>query len=59
MSMVVSGAASRVTLSGLKFGDELVATVSRRSATPRAFVLEPIPWPEDAGCDLIVRRVDE
>lgn len=58
MELVASGAASRITLSGLKFGDEL-ARRFRMDAQSRGLRLEPILWPEDAGCDLIVRRIDE
>ena len=58
IAMVASGSASRITLTGLKFGEEL----SRRfqaEAHSKGLHLEPIIWPEDAGCDLIVRRIDE
>lgn len=58
IAMVASGSASRITLTGLKFGEEL----SRRfqdEAQSKGLRLEPIIWPEDAGCDLIVRRIDE
>lgn len=58
MELVASGAASRITLSGLKFGEEL-ARRFRQDAHSRGLRLEPIPWPEDAGCDLIVRRTDD
>ena len=58
IALVASGSASRVTLSGLKFGEQ-VAGRFRVEARSKGVVLEPIPWPEDAGCDLIVRRIDE
>lgn len=58
IAMVSSGAASRITLSGLKFGEQL-ARRFRAEARSRGLHLEPILWPEDAGCDLIVRRIDE
>jgi hypothetical protein len=58
IAMVSSGAASRITLSGLKFGEQL-ARRFRVEAQSRGLRLEPIIWPEDAGCDLIVRRIDE
>jgi hypothetical protein len=58
ISMVVSGAASRITLTGLMFGEEL-ARRFRADAEPQGIRLEPILWPEDTGCDLIVRRIDE
>jgi hypothetical protein len=58
IALVASGSASRVTLTGLKFGEQ-VARRFRAEAHSKGVVLEPIPWPEDAGCDLIVRRIDE
>jgi hypothetical protein len=58
MALVASGSASRITLSGLRFGEQL-ARRFRAEATSRGLVLDPILWPEDAGCDLIVRRVDD
>ena len=58
IALVASGSASRVTLSGLKFGEQLAGRF-RVEARSQGVVLEPIPWPEDAGCDLIVRRIDE
>jgi hypothetical protein len=58
IQMVASGPASRVTLTGLKFGEQL-AHRFQAEARSRGLLIEPIPWPEDAGCDLIVRRIDE
>ena len=58
MAIVASGAASRVTLTGLKFGEQL-ARRFRVEAQSKGLHLEPIIWPEDSGCDLIVRRTDE
>ena len=58
IELVASGSASRITLTGLKFGEQAAARF-RLDATARGIVLEPILWPEDAGCDLIVRRIDE
>jgi hypothetical protein len=58
ISLVASGSATRITLSGLRFGDQ-VAERFRADAAARGVHLEPILWPEDAGCDLIVRRIDE
>jgi hypothetical protein len=55
---VASGSASRVTLTGLKFGEQM-ARRFRAEAHLKGVALEPLPWPEDAGCDLIVRRIDE
>ena len=58
IELVASGSASRITLSGLKFGEQ-VARRFHAVAAARGIRLEPLPWPEDAGCDLIVRRIDE
>ena len=58
IALVASGSASRVTLTGLKFGEQ-VARRFRAHAESEGVRLEPIPWPEDTGCDLIVRRIDD
>ena len=58
LALVASGAASRVTLAGLRFGDELTARFSQEAAAA-GIRIEPLFWPDDAGCDLIVRRIDE
>jgi hypothetical protein len=58
IALVASGAASRITLTGLRFGEQL-ARRFRAEAVAKGIRLEPLPWPEDAGCDLIVRRIDE
>ena len=58
IALVASGSASRITLTGLRFGEQL-ARRFRGEARLRGLRLDPLPWPEDAGCDLIVRRIDE
>ncbi len=58
MALVASGAASRITLSGLRFGEQL-ALRFEADARANGLRLDPILWPEDAGCDLIVRKIDE
>jgi hypothetical protein len=58
MALVISGSASRVTLSGLRFGEQL-ARRFEADARANGLRLDPILWPEDAGCDLIVRKIDE
>jgi hypothetical protein len=58
IALVASGSATRITLSGLKFGEE-VAKRFRADAQSKGVRLDPLPFPEDAGCDLIVRRIDE
>jgi hypothetical protein len=58
IALVASGSASSVTVSGLRFGEQ-VARRFRAEAAANGIRLEPILWPEDAGCDLVVRRIDE
>ena len=58
ITLVASGSASRITLTGMRFGEQ-VARRFHAEAAAKGVRLEPIPWPEDAGCDLIVRRSDE
>ncbi|HEX7495776.1 MAG TPA: hypothetical protein VF349_04005 [Candidatus Limnocylindrales bacterium] len=58
IALVASGAASRITLSGLKFGEQL-ARRFRAEAHLRGLRLDPLPFPDDAGCDLIVRKIDD
>jgi hypothetical protein len=58
LALVASGGASRVTLTGLRFGEELMARFNHH-AEAEGIRLEPIFWPDDAGCDLIVRTIDE
>jgi hypothetical protein len=58
IEMVASGNASRVTVAGLKFGEQLAQRFQAEAAS-KGVTLDPIPFPEDAGCDLIVRRIDE
>ena len=58
IELVASGSASRITLSGLKFGEQL-AKRFRIDAQSKGVRLDPILFPEDAGCDLIVGRIDE
>jgi hypothetical protein len=58
ISLVAAGSASRITLSGLRFGEQVVQRF-QADAADKGVRIEPILWPEDAGCDLIVRRIDE
>jgi hypothetical protein len=58
IALVASGSASTVTLSGLRFGEQVTQRFLAE-ASLRGVVLDPIFWPEDEGCDLIVRRIDE
>ena len=58
IELVSSGAASRVTLTGLRFGEQ-VARRFRAAAASKGICLEPLLWPEDAGCDLVVAQGTE
>jgi hypothetical protein len=57
IAVVASGAASRITLSGLRFGEQ-IARQFQAEAQLKGLLLEPLPWPDDAGCDLVVRRIE-
>jgi hypothetical protein len=58
IAMVYTGAATRIILTGLRFGEEL-ARRFRDEAESKRIRLEPLLWPEDSGCDITVRRIDE
>jgi hypothetical protein len=58
IALVASGAASRITLTGLRFGEQL-ARRFQADAQSKGVRLDPLPFPEDAGCDLIVRTIDD
>jgi len=57
IALVAQGSASRVAVSGLTFGEQVLA---RLAPEARSAGVDLIPswWPDDAGCDLTVRRVD-
>ncbi|MGZ6267552.1 MAG: hypothetical protein ACXWM8_07720 [Candidatus Limnocylindrales bacterium] len=58
IALVAFGSASRITLTGLKFGEQ-VAERFRADAQSKGVRLDPLPFPDDAGCDLIVRTIDD
>jgi hypothetical protein len=58
IALVGSGAAAEVSLTNLRYGEEVLRQIRARGAD-RGVVLEPIPWPEDAGCDLTVRQIHD
>jgi electron transfer flavoprotein alpha/beta subunit len=58
IALVRSGAAVVVSLANMRYGEEVLRQVRARGAD-RGVRLEPRPWPEDAGCDIDVRRIDE
>lgn len=57
IELVASGVASRVAVAGIRFGQELADRVQDEAARQGVRV-DPQPWPEDAGCDVVVRRID-
>jgi hypothetical protein len=58
IELVGSGAADRITLSGLRFGEQLLARFAS-AAAEAGLVLEPIMWPADEGANIMVRRTKE
>jgi hypothetical protein len=57
IALVRSGAAHEVTVANLTYGEEVLAQIRLRGAD-RGVRLEPIPWPEDSGADILIRRID-
>jgi hypothetical protein len=58
IALVRSGAAAEVSVANLRFGEEVLRQVRGRGAD-RGVRLDPLQWPEDEGCDLRVRRIDD
>jgi hypothetical protein len=57
IALVRSGGAAEVSITNLRFGEEVLRQIRARGAD-RGVRLEPLPWPEDTGCDIDVRRID-
>jgi hypothetical protein len=57
IELVRTGAASSVTLSGLRFTEAVLAQLGAQ-VQREGIALDPLYWPEDAGCDVTVRRID-
>jgi hypothetical protein len=57
IELVRSGVATRVTMGGLRFAEAVMERL-RDEADRAGVVLDPLYWPEDAGCDVDVRRKD-
>jgi hypothetical protein len=53
IEMVARGGASRVTVSGLAYGEQLLRECESL-ASQRGVILTPLWWAEDAGCDIQV-----
>jgi hypothetical protein len=57
IALVRSGAAAEVSVANLRYGEEVIKQIRSRGAD-RGVRLEPLPWPEDTGSDVNVRRID-
>ena len=57
IALVRAGGSPEVTVANLAYGEEVLQQIRLRGAD-RGVRLEPLPWPEDSGCDIIVRRID-
>lgn len=57
IALVRSGAAAEVSVNNLRFSEEVLKQIRLRGAD-RGVALDPLPYPEDSGCDLRVRRRD-
>jgi hypothetical protein len=55
IALVRSGAATEVSVINLRFGEEVLRQVRGRAAD-QGVSLDPMQYPEDSGCDLLVRR---
>lgn len=58
IALVASGTATRVTVAGLRFGEQVVARLGAEAASV-GVRLEPVFWDDDAGCDVIARKIDD
>lgn len=56
ITMVASGGATRVSLGGLRFGEQLIEP-ARRMALASGVRIVPLWMPDDAGADLAVERI--
>jgi hypothetical protein len=57
IALVRSGAATRVTLTGLRFAEAVLRQLSPE-AEREGVALDPLYWADDSGCDVVVRRTD-
>jgi len=57
VALVAKQPGTRVMVAGLRFGEQLL-TACASLAAGSGVVLEPRWWPDDAGCDLVVRSAD-
>ena len=57
IELVRTGVADRITLTGMRFGQELTERL-RPSAASRGVSLEASFWPDDSLADVLVSRAD-
>ncbi|HEX7399465.1 MAG TPA: hypothetical protein VF302_06825 [Candidatus Limnocylindrales bacterium] len=57
IALVRSGAATRVTLTGLHFAEAVLRQLSLE-VQREGIALDPLYWADDSGCDVVVRRTD-
>jgi hypothetical protein len=58
IALVATGVASRVTLTGLRFGQQVAERLSA-SAARQGVHLEASFWPDDTVCDIQVSRAGD
>ncbi len=58
IALVASGAATRVAVGGMRFG-QLLADRLHDEATRQGVVVATEPWPEDSGGHVVVRRLED
>jgi hypothetical protein len=58
IALVASGVASSITLTGLRFGRQLVDRLGP-SAARDGVELEASFWPEESACDVHIRKAGE
>ena len=57
IALVRSGATAEVSVANLLYGEQVLEQIRGRGADT-GVRLDAIPWPEDTGCDLRIRRAD-
>ena len=57
VALVARQPGTRVVVAGLRFGEQLLTACASLAADSEV-LLEPLWWPDDAGCDLLVRSAD-
>jgi hypothetical protein len=57
IALVRAGSSVEVTVANLSFGEQVLQQLRLRGGD-RGVRLEALPWPEDSGCDIVVRRID-